>query len=109
MPATTAPIRQTQVTVDNATWATLTAPIDCNTLIINNVNTGGTTLVLKIRTDSTDATTEIRVNPGQQYQIGGPFSPPHNYGGRFRFYSGAVAGFAQLISAGSFSVGLVWL
>lgn len=104
--ATSVPVvRCKQTTLDNVSWTPIVAPIDCDNAYVINVDAAGvaTAVVLKLRTDDADASTEIRINPGQQYSFAGTFTAPHNTGGRFRFGIGDSVIFAKLAS-GSYAV-----
>lgn len=92
-----------QTTVDNVSWTTIVAPKDCNSVDIFNVNVGGSAVVLKLRTDSGDATTERQYGPVASASFGGPHTPQHNDNRRFRFTAGETVCFAQLAS-GSYAI-----
>ena len=91
-------------TIDNSTWTAIVAPFDCNNANVINVNPSGTSVVLKLRSDSADANSEISINPGQQMPYTGPYSVAYGDDNvRFRFPNGSTVVFAQLAS-GSYSV-----
>ncbi len=43
-------------------------PIDCNTVVILNISV---TIAIALRSDPGNANSEVTVNPGQQFEIGG--------------------------------------
>lgn len=44
-------------------------PIDCNTVVIFNPSN---TIAIALRSDPGNANSEVTINPGQQFEIGGP-------------------------------------
>lgn len=88
------PLTFKQFTTDNVSWTPLLAPISCNNYSIVAPND------LKLRTDSTDATTEkALVGTIQEYSFG--FVDP-NY--RWRFPSGTTIFYMQNTTVASQTV-----
>jgi len=78
-------------TLDAITWTPITAPYDCNTVTLRNLDSVNN---IKLRTQSGDANTEDILTPDLQEHLGGPSQP----GGSFRFSKAQTVVFAQTVA-----------
>lgn len=61
-------VQHGQLTIDNVSWTPIKALMDCKKIIINNI----TGVDLKLRTDSTDATTQYTIQSLLDYPLEAP-------------------------------------
>lgn len=86
--------------LNNATWTDVAGPsipIDCNLVIIFN-NSG---VDIFLRTDPGNANSQVTINPGQQFEIGGAPRPPSFGPSRFISGDSTRAACSLMASSGS--------
>ena len=79
------PLEIKVLTVDPVSWTPVSIPFDCTSLVIKNANGSNS---LKIRTNSSDSTTEDSLAAGAEQAIALPFH-------RYRFKAGSQPVFLQ--------------
>jgi len=85
-----------QLTVDTVSWTAIVAPIDCMGVAIEN----SALVVLRIRTDSADSTTQDTISAGSVETISAPrhASGLQDGGSGMRFYAGDTIAYLQAAS-----------
>src|SRR5882672_3913727 len=85
-----------QLTVDTVSWTAIVAPIDCMGVAIKN----SVFVDLRIRTDSTDATTQDTISAGSIETVSATrhSSGVQDGGSGSRFYAGDTIAYLQVVS-----------